>query len=321
MSPQVRTRFLGVFVCSALMAMLAIAGLALAQNSAEQVNEDRPYTLRLSVHDVNVAFHVTDHRGYPAVNLTKADFSLDDNGRVQKILDFQSYHDLPIRAGFLVDASFSMGKDMAADEQIAELYARRLLRKGFDRAFVMGFGTQAVVTQDWTDNPDAIKTGLQKIPAEYYGTSGTALFDNLYRACHARWTSDRTDVTGNFILLFSDGVDNFSHARLSDAVNECQKSRTAIYIFSNQWNVRGTSYGSTTLKKLTAQTGGRLFLDPKGSEVEKDVAMIDSDRRNQYLIDFSPSNLKIDGSFHHLTLRCKVRGTSILVRTGYYAVQ
>jgi VWFA-related protein len=315
-------RYRSILVHSVLIAAMGITtSCAMAQTRAGHGNRDIPYTLKLAVNEVDVAFHVTDRRGQPVVNLSRADFSLYDNGKLQRIADFQSYHDLPIRAGFLVDASVSMDKDMAADEEIAELYADHLLRKGFDQAFVMGFGTQAVVTQDWTDNPGAIKAGLEKIPTEYYGTSGTALFDNLYRACRTRWTSDRTNITGNFILLFTDGIDNFSHAQLGDVINECQKSRTAIYIFSNQWNARGTSNGSVTLKKLTAQTGGRLFLDPKGVEVEKDVAMIDSDRRNQYLIDFSPSDLKINGSFHHLTLHCKIRGTSVLVRSGYYAVR
>jgi hypothetical protein len=40
----------------------------------------------------------------------------------------------------------------------------------------MGFGTEEVVTQDWTDEPDAIVAGLGKVPDGYYGTSGTAIY-------------------------------------------------------------------------------------------------------------------------------------------------
>jgi VWFA-related protein len=302
------------------VALLTFA--APAQQAPQEAGEERPYILKLSVNEVSLTYHVSDKRGKPIDNLPLEDFGLLDNGKSQyKISSFHFYGDLPVRVGFLIDASGSMLNDLDRDQFIAELYARQLLRKGLDKAFVMGFGTDLKVTQEWTDNPDEIASGIRSVPAQDYGTSGTAIFDSMYKACRDRWPSENSAVTGNFILLFTDGIDDWSHARIDDVIDMCQRTRTAIYIFTNQWNLRGQAQGSKTLEELTSKSGGRLFLNPNGKQIERDVATMDDDQRSQYRLEFSPSDLRRDGSFHHLTLRCNVPGTVVLARSGYYDVK
>jgi VWFA-related protein len=176
------------------------------------------------------------------------------------------------------------------------------------------------LTQDWTDSPEAIALGIQSV-AESQGVenSGTAIFDSLYKTCRDRWNIDRGAVTGNFILLFTDGIDNASHARIDDVIDMCQRTRTAIYIFTNQWNSRGASRGGRTLNELVTKSGGRLFLNPNDDQISRDVQTIDADQRNQYRLVYKPSDLAPNGSFHRIKLRCSVRGTAILTRSGYYA--
>jgi Ca-activated chloride channel family protein len=194
------------------------------------------------------------------------------------------------------------------------------LKQGADRAFVTGFNTETTVTQEWTDSPDAIALGIQLVAERQGGeNSGAAIFDSLYKTCRDRWNIDRGAVTGNFILLFTDGVDNASHARIDDVIDMCQRTRTAIYIFTNQWNSRGASKGGRTLNDLVTKSGGRLFPNPNDDQISKDVQTIDADQRNQYRLVYKPSNLTSDGSFHRIKLRCSVRGATILARSGYYA--
>jgi len=302
-----------------LFGLLSIA--TPAQQTPQTAGTDSPYTLRLSVDEVSLTYHVSDKRGQSVDDLARGDFELLDNGRLQqRISSFQFYRNLPVRAGFLIDASGSMLNDLDRNQYIANLYATRLLRRGFDKAFVMGFGTELKVTQEWTDNAEDIASGLRSIPEQYYGTSGTAIFDSLYKVCRDRWTTDGDVVTGNFILLFTDGVDNWSHARIDDVINTCQRTRTAIYIFTSQWNLRKPSQGSRTLEELTSKSGCRIFLNPNEKQIEKDVSTMDSDQRSQYRLEFAPADLHRDGSFHHIGLRCSVPGALILVRSGYYDV-
>jgi Ca-activated chloride channel family protein len=283
--------------------------------------QDTPYKLTVPVNEVSITFHVSDSRGSAIDNLTQRDLRLVDNEQPQnKFLSLESYQNLTIRAGFLFDTSGSMLDDLDHNASIANLYASHLLKRGADKAFVVGFNTEITVTQDWTDSPDAIALGIQSVAERRGGeNTGTAIFDSLYKTCRDRWNTDRGAVTGNFILLFTDGIDNASHARIDDVIDMCQRTRTAIYIFTNQWNSRGASKGGRTLNELVTKSGGRLFLNPNDDQILKDVQTIDADQRNQYRLVYKPSNLIADGSFHRVKLRCSVRGAAILARSGYYA--
>jgi VWFA-related protein len=142
--------------------IITIATVVALANSGWPQQET--YTLKLNVNEVSLSFHVADKQRNAIAGLSQADFQVFDNGEPQhNITNFHSYRDLPIRAGFLMDASGSMQNELDRNQLISNLYAARLPRKGTDRAFVMGFGTEAVVTQDWTDDPDAIVAGLGKV--------------------------------------------------------------------------------------------------------------------------------------------------------------
>ena len=54
-----------------------------------------------------------------------------------------------------------------------------VLKAKSDRAFVMGFDVTPTVTADWTNDQDALQTGINKLQPG----GGTALFDADYVAC------------------------------------------------------------------------------------------------------------------------------------------
>jgi Ca-activated chloride channel family protein len=308
-------------IAAMLVASLTLLWARIPYTYGQTRDQDSPYTLTVPVNEVSIIFHVSDARGSSLDNVTQEDLQLLDSGKPQKrLLSLRSYRNLPIRAGFLFDTSQSMLADLDHNASIANLYATQLLRKEIDRAFVMGFDTETRLTQEWTDKPEDIALGIRSIPGlQGSGDSGTAIFDSLYKTCRDRWQINPGAVTGNFILLFTDGIDNASHARLDDVIDMCQRTRTAIYIFTNQWNSRGTSRGGRTLTELVAKSGGRLFLNPSDEQIARDVQMIDSDQRSQYQLVYKPSDLKPDGSFHRVRLRCLIRGSDVLTRSGYYA--
>ena len=297
---------------------LVLIALFLAAVAAPQ---STPYTLQVPVNEIALTFHAAAHNGTPLTHLTRQDLTLTDNGRRQsQIVFLQNYDDLPIRAGFLFDTSASMMGDLAFNRAIIHAYASQLLRKGYDRAFVEQFDTKTLIRQDWTDSDAAIAAGAARVgntPDRYDPL--TAIFDSLYTTCRDQWQQDPKTPTGNFILLFSDGVDDASHAYLSEAVDMCQRTRTAIYAI-----VRGRrgqfSDGYHTLQDLTQQTGGRLFPNPRGSQILDDLRIMESEQRNQYRLVYKPTQLKTDGSFHRIRLQISVPGAHITARSGYYAL-
>jgi len=125
-------------------------------------------------------------------------------------------------------------------------------------------------------------------------------------------------MTGNFILLFSDGVDDDSHAFPSEVVDMCQRRRVTIYAITFD-RKSAFSSGQRNLEELASETGGRVFFAPKGEQLLGDLKTIEAEQRNQYRLVYKPSDFKADGKFHHVRLRCSIKGAKTVSRLGYYA--
>lgn len=291
-----------------------------AQAGASAGESRLPYALQIPVNEIDLTFHASDPHGTSLTSLMRRDVDLRDNGKPQtRIVMFESLQNLPIRAGFLFDSSASMAKYLPANRAIIAMYASGLLRKDKDRAFVMQFGTQVLVAQGWTGDAAAIASGAARVgPKAYLFDPLTAIFDSLYITCRDRFSEKGGKPTGNFILLFSDGQDDASHAYLSEAVDMCQRTRTAVYAILNQRKA-GNSEGQRTLEQLASETGGRVFFQPRGAELWEDLMTIEAEQRNQYRLVYKPADFKSDGSFHRIKLSCDVKGARIEARSGYYA--
>jgi Ca-activated chloride channel homolog len=288
-----------------------------------------PYTLTVGVNEVSVPFHVADFHGVTITDLTLNDLRVLDNGKAPKqIVSFEVYRDLPIRAGILIDTSRSVLENLHRNQQISIEYARQFLRKRAneeegerpgDEGFVMRFDSEAKVLVDWTGDGDALAASIRNVAVDHESRmGGTAIYDAVYKACRDQFGKLGSVATGNFLLLFSDGLDNASHTRVEDDVDICQQTNTAIYVFS------GTSKsmfieGQKTLTDLTEQTGGRIFFDQTGEAIQGDLRLIEASVRNQYRLVYKPAKVKSDGSFHRIKLESPNRGGVITVRSGYYA--
>lgn len=289
-----------------------------SQSSSSNVDS---YHLSLRVNEIELTFRVFDKNGTPLLHLTLPDLRLWDDGKRQhRLVMLESYKNLPIRAGFLMDSSTSMSMRVNDDRAIIQLYANGLFRKGVDRGFLMEFDSLTVLHQDWTGTPSDLfanaKSRAQRPPGHLNLTS---IYDSLYTACHDKWSQDRGTMTGNFLLLFSDGEDDDSHAYLSEAVDMCQRRRVTIYAITFD-RKSPFSVGQRNLEELSSETGGRVFFAPKGDGLVEALQAIDAEQRNQYRLVYKPSDFKADGKFHHVKLRCAAKGTKTISRSGYYAL-
>jgi len=282
-----------------------------------------PYSLRVSVDEVSLTFHVADAHGLPINDLKLDEMSLLDNGRPpRRILEFQSLQNFPIHAGILLDMSESMEETGSSDRAIAIQYAQQLLRQQTDQAFVIKFDRQSQIAQYWTSDAKALSVGIRNHTHIADGGrhfTGTAIFDTIYRACLDQFSHVDSANSGNFILLFSDGEDNASKTSLAQAVDACQRTNTAIYAF-HPGPKEAFSPGPKTLRQLASESGGRVFReDDSEAEISNDLHIIEADRRNQYRLIYKPAELKRDGSFHRIQLKASERVDSIIVRSGYYS--
>ena len=136
-----------------------------------------PTIVRLGVNEVNLIFTVSDKRGHYIANLQQSDFALlDDQKAPAKVNSFHQQINLPLRVGIVIDASTSIRSRFQFEQQSASEFLLQILKAKSDRAFVMGFDVTPTVTQDWTNNIDALETGVNRLRPG----GGTALFDAVY---------------------------------------------------------------------------------------------------------------------------------------------
>jgi len=306
-------------ITATLLALIVSLPRSTAQAGPQS---DNTYRLTLPVNEVSLTFHATDAHGLPVNDLKAGEVTLLDNGRPpRRIVAFQLMQDFPIRGGILVDTSESMSPHLPKARAIATKYAERLLRAQTDRAFVMDFGLVSAIRQSWTGNPAKLAAAIQTIePGKENPLGGTRLFDTIFRACFNLFAKTDNAASGNFVLLFTDGVDNASYVSLAEAVDQCQHSNTAVYAFRAEADPGASSTGPKKLAELASQTGGRVFSEEDSeAAIDEDLRTIEADLRNQYRLIYNPAQIRHDGAFHRIVLLGPDRVASINVRSGYYA--
>ena len=290
---------------------------AAAQTSQSSVPTDVGTTLfRTAVNEVSLIFTVTDKHGHYIPNLTQSDFALlDDQKAPLRVNSFHQQINLPLRVGILIDTSSSIRSRFQFEQQSATEFLLEVLRAKSDRAFVMGFDVTPTVTADWTNDQDALETGVNKLRPE----GGTALFDAVYVACRDKLLTERgPEPFRKAIILVSDGEDNQSRVYMPEAIKECERAETIIYAISTNWTPsRGE--GDKVLTELAEQTGGEVFFPPSVEDMAVSFKSIEEELRSQYALVYTPADFKMDGAFRSIYLYCYDRRYTVRAKKGYFA--
>jgi len=274
-------------------------------------------TIKVGVNEVNLIFTVTDKHSRYIPNLQLHDFALlDDQKAPANVTSFHQQINLPLRVGLLIDTSTSIHSRFKFEQQAATEFLLQILKAKSDRAFVMGFDVTPTVTADWTQDLDALETGVNRLSPG----GGTALFDAVYTACRDKLldASRGQEPVRKAIILLSDGDDNQSRVYLSEAIKMCQRSETIIYSISTNWTPsRGE--GDKVMAQLAGDTGGQVFFPPSVEEVSTSFKDIEEELRSQYALTYTPADFKTDGSFRTIYLYCNDRRYQVRARKGYFA--
>jgi VWFA-related protein len=283
--------------------------------SGEQSDVNAP-TIRINANEVSLIFTVTDRHGHYNPNLQQSDFALlDDQKAPAHVNSFHQQINLPLRVGIVIDASTSIRSRFQFEQQSATEFLLEVLKAKSDRAFVMGFDVTPTVTQDWTNNVDALETGVNRLRPG----GGTALFDAVYTACRDKLLDARgQEPVRKAIVLLSDGDDNQSRVRPDEVIKECERAETIIYAISTNWTPsRGK--GDKVLTDMAESTGGQVFFPPSVEEMSNSFHNIEQELRSQYSLVYTPADFKYDGSFRSIYLYCKDRRYVVRAKKGYFA--
>ena len=226
------------------------------QPAAGQQQNAQQYTITRQVNEVNLIFTVTDKHGHYIPNLKQSDFALlDDQKAPARVNSFRQQINLPLRVGVVIDASTSIRTRFQFEQQSATEFLTETVKPQSDRAFVMGFDVTPTITADWTNNLDALDTGINRLRPG----GGTALFDAVYTACRDKLLPERgREPVRKAMILISDGDDNQSRVRPDEAIKMCERAETIIYAISTNWTPsRGK--GDQVLSQMAEATGGEVF--------------------------------------------------------------
>src|SRR5271165_1785531 len=289
---------------------------AAAQQPAQTDDqEEKLTTIVKQVDEVNVVFTVTDKRGKFVNDLKKEDFQVvDDNKPAQSIRSFRSETNLPLRVGLLIDASNSIRDRFKFEQEAAIEFLNQIIHQQ-DQAFVLGFDTTPEVTQNFTNNTEALSKGVRMLRPG----GGTAMYDAIYYACRDKLMQDKSSgATRRAIILLSDGDDNQSRVSRDEAVEMAQRAEVIIYAIST--NVSGTKLrGDKVHEHFADETGGKAFFPFKIQDVSDAFVQIQDELRSQYDVSYKPADFAPNGKYRKIEVLADNKKYKVRARKGYYA--
>ena len=288
-------------------------------------------TLNVNVNLVNLYFSARDKDGF-VTNLAKSDCSITEDKNAQTIKNFTQEKNLPLTIGILLDTSGSQQNVLPLEQQSGATFLRDVLTPK-DEAFLISFDINVDLLADYTNRPSEIARALNKASINTgAGTGsvtgngdprGTLLFDAVFLAANDKL---RQEAGRKILVLLTDGGDQGSQETLKSATEAAQKANAIIYViliadhgfYGGGWNLADS--GARDMEKMASDTGGRVInVGNNGKKLEDAFQQIQDELRTQYLLSYTPTNAKADGSYRKIDLACG-KNLKVLTRKGYYAI-
>jgi len=229
-------------VAYALIASLvALPGLGPSMQA-----QDSAATIAVDVKVVTLPVTVRDKHGKIVRDLTKDDFTLQEDGRPQTIRYFSQEANLPLTLGLLVDTSRSQTNVLDAERNASRGFLDQMLVQEKDKAFLIHFDREVELLQDLTSSREKLQAALEllKTPSDrdrskdpndsgdsrsgsgsHHG-DGTQLYDAVFLASNELMKKQQGRKA---LVILSDGVDRGSKTSLESAIESAQRADTVVY--------------------------------------------------------------------------------------------
>jgi Ca-activated chloride channel family protein len=298
----------------------------------------------ISVNTTEVLLPVTvrDGAGLLVSNLTRKDFSVFEDG-VEQTLSELSLRQVPVDVALIVDASSSVAGNLDDFRNAAEGFASHLAVE--DRVSLIQFDDRVVLLQDWTSSLVQLRRALKRIVPGMF----TRFHDAMLLASRDR--APRRNAR-HAIIVLTDGIDSGRGTTFDTALRAALQYQTTIYVVSNTQIERARKQEELTtllsgsdstvrfnqlriedlrlglaalddsernLEQLTTATGGRLYTPTTFGDLEKTYTEVADELRHQYVLYYSPLNVKRDGKFRRVRVQTTSPTHQVATRIGYYA--
>jgi Ca-activated chloride channel family protein len=272
--------------------------------------------IRVDVNLVLVPMTVTDPMNRLVTGLERENFAVYDNNSLQIIKSF-STEDAPLTIGIVFDLSGSMSSKFLRARKALTEFLRTSNPQ--DEFFVVGFNDRPAVIVDYTSDVDDVEARMVMLKPE----NRTALIDAVYLGIE-KLRDAKYDRKA--LLIISDGGDNrsrYTEGELRKVVRESDVQIYSIGIFDTYAATTEEQMGPILLTDVCEMTGGRLFKVGDIGDLQDIAERISEELRNQYVIGFRPSDMKLDGNWRKLKVRLLpppgLPQLTVHFRQGYYA--
>ena len=286
--------------------------------------QDEPI-IRVDVNLVNLFFSARDKAGAYRKDLTKDDVTVFEDGKQQDLRAFSKESNLPLTVGLLIDTSRSQESLIGDERQAGAQFFKQVLRDK-DLAFLISFGSDVELMQDYTGSARLLEKALSELrlkggisglgPIPTSNPKGTLLFDSVYLAANDQLAGQ---VGRKVLVLITDGADQGSHYKVREAIDAAHKADAIIYSIYCVDPACGAFGGNGDLKKMSEETGGRLFEVGRRQSLQQIFDAIQEEMRSQYTVAYSSTNTAHDGGFRKIEIRPKDKNLRIQARKGYFA--
>ena len=230
------------------MRKLPAALLALLLAALPLPSQQSPITVNVAA--VNLLATVRDKHGNLVRNLSKDDFSLEQDTKPQTITYFAKESDLPLTLGLLVDTSLSQRRVLDQERTASRSFLDHVLRQDKDKAFLIHFDREVELLQDLTSSRQKLQAAIDQIHTPQFSQTstnggsggggsgdgrgsrghghggGTLLYDSIYLASDELMKKQQGRKA---LIILTDGVDRGSKESLTEAVETAQRADTLIY--------------------------------------------------------------------------------------------
>jgi len=261
--------------------VLASAGSLVVPLMADNPQPVEPYLLRSESRLVLLDVSVRDHQGLFVSGLTKNNFRVLEDGRVQTLTIFD-HNDLPVTVGILVDESQSMvGKRnevlTAAGVFIGESNPQ-------DEIFVINFN-------------DKVTPGL--MPPKLFSDDADELRAALYRGLPRGRTALNDAVVSGLgqlklgtrdkkaLVVISDGGDNASQHKAAEMFSLVDRTTATIYTVG-LFDADEPEHNPAVLRRLAVNSGGEAYFPSDSSQMAPVCHRIAQDMRARYTLGYVP---------------------------------
>jgi Ca-activated chloride channel homolog len=271
------------------------------------------YVISREVNLVVLPITVRSREGQFVSGLAESNFRVYENGKPQKIMDFQS-EDTPVTVGLLVDHSGSM---VAKSREVIE-GAMAFVQESNpqDEEFIVNFSDQITfglpANVAFTSDANELKAALSTPSA----SGRTALNDAVVAALRhliLRQASKKV------VILISDGGDNASRHTSAQVLRIAQSTNVVIYTVG-LFDEGSADQNPKALQLLAKETGGLAYFPSTPADVVRVCRQIAGDIRHQYTIAYNPPEEQTNV---YRKIRVNVvtndqRKLDVRTRAGYY---